>query len=80
MAAKQILSPLPGTFYLRPSPDEPPYKKEGDHVAEGDVVGLVEVMKSFYEIKAEASGTLKCFLLENEDTVDADQPVAELDD
>lgn len=80
MATKQILSPLPGTFYLRPSPDQPPYKSEGDAVTEGDVVGLVELMKSFHEIKAEVSGTLKRFLLENEDPVDSDQAVAELDD
>lgn len=48
--AEQILSPLPGTFYRRPSPDQPPYKEVGDSVAKGDVVGLVEVMKSFHEV------------------------------
>lgn len=79
MATKQILSPLPGTFYRRPAPDQPPYKNEGDAVAVGDVVGLVEVMKSFNEVKAEAAGTLARFLLEDEDAVMAGQPVAELD-
>jgi hypothetical protein len=49
----QILSPLPGTFYRRPAPDKPPYKDEGDTVAVGDVIGLIEVMKSFHEVKAE---------------------------
>jgi len=47
MAQHEILSPLPGIFYRRPAPDKPPYKDSGDHVAEGDVVGLVEVMKQF---------------------------------
>lgn len=79
MATKQILSPLPGTFYRRPAPDQPPYKKEGDAVAVGDVIGLVEVMKSFNEVKAEAAGTLARFLLEDEDAVMAGQPIAELD-
>ncbi len=51
MATKQILSPLPGTFYRRPAPDKPTYKEPGDAVAVGDALGLVEVMKTFYEVK-----------------------------
>ena len=50
----QLLSPLPGTFYRRPSPDKPAYKEDGDKVKAGDVVGLIEVMKSFNEVKADA--------------------------
>jgi biotin carboxyl carrier protein len=79
MANKQILSPLPGTFYRRPAPDQPPYKSEGDEVAEGEVIGLVEVMKSFNEVKADAAGTIKSFLVDNEDAVMAGQPIAELE-
>lgn len=79
MASKQILSPLPGTFYRKPAPDQPPYKAEGDSVAEGDVIGLVEVMKSFNEVKADTSGTVVKFLVENEDAVMAGQPLVELD-
>ncbi len=37
MATKQILSPLPGTFYRRPAPDKPAYKEDGDTVATGEV-------------------------------------------
>lgn len=80
MATKQILSLLPGIFYRRPAPDQPPYKADGDPVAVGDVVGLVEVMKTFHEIKAESAGTLARFLIDNEDAVLAGQPVADLDD
>ncbi len=79
MASKQILSPLPGTFYRRSSPDQPPYKDKGDSVAEGDVIGLVEVMKSFNEVKADTAGTVVEFLVENEDPVMAGQPLVELD-
>lgn len=77
--SKQIVSPLPGTFYRRPAPDKPPYKEEGDTVVAGDVVGLVEVMKMFYEVKAEATGKVAKFLVANEDAVQAGQPLVNLD-
>jgi biotin carboxyl carrier protein len=80
MASKQILSPLPGTFYRRPSPDEPVYKENGDAVAVGDTIGLIEVMKSFHEVKSEVAGTVSQFLVENEDAVMAGQPLADLED
>ena len=76
--ANQILSPLPGTFYRRPAPDQPPYKNEGDAVAAGEVIGLVEVMKSFHEVKAGAEGTIKAFLVDNEGEVQAGQPLVDL--
>ncbi|HKQ94881.1 MAG TPA: acetyl-CoA carboxylase [Aestuariivirgaceae bacterium] len=79
MAKKQILSPLPGTFYRRPSPDRPPYKNDGDTVAVGDVVGLVEVMKSFNEVKADVAGKIVRFVTENEEAVMAGQPLAEVE-
>ena len=75
MADQQIRSPLPGTFYRRPAPDQPPYKEEGDSVAKGDTIGLVEVMKSFHEVKADVEGTVSKFLVENEDAVMAGQPL-----
>ncbi|MCP4330876.1 MAG: biotin carboxyl carrier domain-containing protein [Alphaproteobacteria bacterium] len=78
MASKQVLSPLPGTFYRKPAPDQPPYKEEGDTVAEGDVVGLVEVMKTFHEVKADAAGTIAKFLIDNEDAIMAGQPIVEI--
>ncbi len=79
MASKQILSPLPGTFYRRPSPEEPAYKENGDAVAVGDTIGLIEVMKSFHEVKAEIAGTVSKFLVENEDAIMAGQPLVALE-
>ena len=73
----QLLSPLPGTFYRRPSPDKPAYKEDGDTVKKGDTIGLIEVMKSFNEVKAEADGKIT-FIAENEEPVMAGQPLAEL--
>ncbi|WP_374650831.1 acetyl-CoA carboxylase [Dongia sp.] len=79
MASKQILSPLPGTFYRRPAPDKPTYKNDGDAIAADDVIGLVEVMKSFNEVKAGQAGKIVRFLVDNEDAVMAGQPLAEID-
>jgi acetyl-CoA carboxylase biotin carboxyl carrier protein len=76
--SKQLLSPLPGTFYRRPAPDKPLYKNEGDAVAVGDVIGLIEVMKSFTEVKAEVAGTISKFLTDNEEPVMAGQPLMEV--
>jgi acetyl-CoA carboxylase biotin carboxyl carrier protein len=76
--AQTIKSPLPGTFYRRPNPTSDPYVDEGDEVTTGDVVGLVEIMKSFHEIQADADGRIARFLVQNEDLVDAGQDIIEL--
>ncbi|WP_294641366.1 acetyl-CoA carboxylase [uncultured Aureimonas sp.] len=75
----QILSPLPGTFYRSASPDKPPYKADGDAVAVGDVIGLVEVMKSFHEVRSEVAGENVRFIADNEEPVMAGAPLADLD-
>ena len=77
---KTIRSPLPGTFYRRPSPEADPYVSDGDQIEPGDVVGLVEVMKTFHEVKSSDAGFVERFLVENEDPVDAGQHVVELRD
>ena len=61
MANHEVKSPLPGTFYRKPAPDQPAFKEVGDTVAVGDVIGLVEVMKSFHEIKSDGAGTVSAF-------------------
>ena len=75
MTTKTIVSPLPGIFYRKPSPEAAAYKEVGDQVDVGDVVGLVEVMKSFHEVKADISGTVIAFHIENEDAVMAGQAI-----
>jgi biotin carboxyl carrier protein len=79
MASKQIVSPLPGTFYRRAAPDKPPFKAEGDIVAAGETIGLVEVMKSFQEIQAQFSGKIVRFLIGNEEAIMAGQPIADIE-
>ncbi|MFC5995783.1 acetyl-CoA carboxylase [Pseudonocardia hispaniensis] len=76
MARHEVISPIPGVFYRRPDPDSDPFATEGQLVAAADVVCLVEVMKSFHQVAAGAAGTVVEFLVENEDVVEAGQPVA----
>ena len=71
-----VQTPLPGVFYRKPSPDADNFVEPGDEVTEGQVIGLVEVMKSFSELKSTAAGTLKEFLVENEDEVSVGQDIA----
>ena len=80
MAKHEIVTPVPGTFYRRPDPDSDPFKTEGDAVEAGETIGLVEIMKNFQVVEAETGGTLSEFLVGNEDSVMAGQPVAVLDD
>ncbi len=76
--AQTILSPLPGTFYRKPSPEAAPYKNIGDTVAVGDVIGLIEVMKSFNEVKADKAGEITQFHCDDEEPVMAGQPLVEI--
>ncbi len=77
--AKTVKAQMPGTFYRRPDPDSDFYVEEGDQVSAGDTVGLIEVMKSFHEVKAQEGGTVSRFVVENEDAVDAGQDLVELE-
>jgi len=79
MATKLIAAPLPGIFYRRPAPDQPPFKNEGDSVTIGEPVGLIEVMKTFTQVLAEEAGKIARFLVENEAAVMAGEPLYELE-
>ena len=74
-----VKTPLPGTFYRRPSPDAEPFVQEGDTIAAGAVVGLIEIMKTFHEIRSDADGVVARFLVENEELVDAGQDIIALE-
>lgn len=80
MPEKTIKSPFPGTFYRRPSPQADPYVSEGRTVKPGDVVGLVEIMKQFHDVKSEVEGVVERFLVESEDLVEAGQDIVVLGD
>lgn len=79
MPVTTVSSPLPGTFYRRPSPDQPVFKAEGDKVAVGDTLGMIEVMKSFTAVTAEVAGTVVAFHAENEDAVMPGEPLVDIE-
>ncbi|GAB4189246.1 MAG: acetyl-CoA carboxylase biotin carboxyl carrier protein [Simkaniaceae bacterium] len=65
-----ISSPLVGTFYESPSPEDPPFVKAGDQVDENTVVCIVEAMKVMNEVKAGIKGTIKEVLVDNAQPVE----------
>ena len=78
-ASKEILSPMPGTFYSASSPDSSPFVKEGDKVSKGDSLCIIEAMKIMNEIEAEESGTIVKFLVDDGSAVDYNQPLFLID-
>jgi biotin carboxyl carrier protein len=73
MALRDIVSPLPGTFYRRASPEAAPYVEPGVSVESGAVVGLVEVMKQFNDVETSMAGRVVEILVDDGDPVDAGQ-------
>lgn len=53
-----VTSPMVGTVYLSPSPEDPPFARVGDTVSAGQTLLLVEAMKTFNEVKAPRAGTV----------------------
>ena len=70
-----VRSPMVGTFYLRPSPDQPAFVTVGGAVQADDTVCLVEVMKMFNTVKADVAGTVERIVVDNGKPVQHDQIV-----
>lgn len=70
-----VRAPMVGTFYNSPSPDAEPFVSEGDQVSEGDTLCIIEAMKMFNQIEAEANGKVAAVLAENGQPVEYDQPL-----
>ncbi len=60
-----VTSPIVGTFYSSPSPDDPPFVQPGDKVTADTVVCIIEAMKVMNEVKAGIAGTVSEVLVEN---------------
>jgi len=74
-----ITAPLTGIFYRSPSPQAPPFVQVGSVVAAGDVIGLIEAMKLFNEIRSTKNGTVRSIVADSGQLVRAHQPLIELD-
>ena len=72
-AGTQVKSPLVGTFYSSPSPDEPPFVLVGQEVKEGDTLCIIEAMKVMNEIKAPCSGKVVRIMAQPGDMVEYNQ-------
>ena len=55
---ENLLSPMPGTFYSSPTPDDDPFVKKGDMVKKGQTLCIIEAMKIMNEIESEFDGTI----------------------
>jgi len=71
----EIVSPMVGTFYRAPAPDEPPFVAVGDRIAIGQTVCIIEAMKLMNEVEAEVAGEAIEILVENGEPVEYNQPL-----
>ena len=74
-----VTAPLTGVWYSAPSPGARPYVATGDEIAAGQVVGLIEAMKLFNEIKSDVAGTVSRLLAESGTLVKRQQPLLEIE-
>ena len=74
-----IKSPMVGTFYQSPSPEEPPFVTEGSKVKIGDPLCLIEVMKLYTTVEATVNGKMNSVLVTDGTLVQFDQPLFSID-
>lgn len=70
-----VRSPMVGTFYASPAPDQPAFVSVGQAVKAGETLGIVEAMKMFNPIEADVSGSVVAILCESGQPVEYDQPL-----
>ena len=74
-----VKAPLTGIFYASPAPGTAPYVQVGGEVAVGQVIGLIEAMKLFNEIKSDLAGRVVRVVPESGALVKAKQPLIEVE-
>ncbi len=65
-----LLSPIVGTAFHAPSPDDEPFVKVGDQVDAGQTLLVIEAMKTFNEIPSARAGVVRRILFENASPVE----------
>jgi acetyl-CoA carboxylase biotin carboxyl carrier protein len=73
-----VKAPLTGIFYASPAPGSAPYVQVGGEVAVGQLIGLIEAMKLFNEIKSDLAGRVVRVVPESGTLVKAKQPLIEV--
>ncbi len=79
MARPSVKAPLTGIFYASPAPGSAPYVRAGGEIAVGQIVGLIEAMKLFNEIKSDLAGRVVRVLPDSGTLVKAKQPLVEVE-
>lgn len=74
-----ITSPMVGTFYRAPAPDEAPFAEVGDRITKGQTVCIIEAMKLMNEIEAEISGRVMEVVAKNSEPVEYGQTLMWVD-
>lgn len=74
-----LRSPVVGTFYSSPSPDEKPFVTVGQKVSKGQVVCIVEAMKLLNEVSSPVDGVVKKIFIQNEEMVEYDEKLIEIE-
>ncbi len=78
-ARPSVKAPLTGIFYASPAPGSAPYVSVGGEVAVGQIIGLIEAMKLFNEIKSDLAGRVVKVVPESGTLVKAKQPLIEVE-
>lgn len=73
-----VIAPMIGTFYVAPAPNEPPFVTPGDHVQEGQTIGIIEAMKIMNEIAADCTGTIIDVIAGDGQTVEYGSPLVRI--
>jgi acetyl-CoA carboxylase biotin carboxyl carrier protein len=74
-----VKAPLTGIFYTAPGPGSAPYVQVGGEIVVGQVIGLIEAMKLFNEIKSDLAGRVVRVVAESGQLVKAKQPLIEVE-
>jgi len=75
LEGEELLSPMPGTFYSAPTPDDPKFVNVGDKVNKGQTLCIIEAMKIMNEIESEFEGTVTDIKVNNGEAVEYNQPL-----
>jgi len=68
-------SPMVGTFYRKPSPDDPTFVSVGETISKGHVLCIIEAMKVMNEIQSNEAGEIVEILVEDSISVEYGQPL-----
>lgn len=73
-----ITAPMIGIFYSAAKAKDPPMMIEGQKIKKGDVIGLIEAMKTFYEVKATLDGEVMKIYVKDQERVDLASKIVEV--